>query len=117
MLTSKQRAYLRSLANSLDTILMVGKSGMSPELVKQADDALTARELIKGRALETAPLSPRDAAEELARETGVPYLVSDFKKRNGYKRSVELSAEYGLYRQNYCGCVYSRAEAAANGRL
>lgn len=70
MLTSKQRAYLRSLANSLDTILMVGKSGMSPELVKQADDALTARELIKGRALETAPLSPQDAAEELARETG-----------------------------------------------
>lgn len=70
MLTSKQRAYLRSLANPLDTILMVGKSGMSPELVKQADDALTARELIKGRALETAPLPPRDAAEELARETG-----------------------------------------------
>ena len=70
MLTSKQRAYLRSLANPLDTILMVGKSGMSPELVKQADAALTARELIKGRALETAPLSPRDAAEELARETG-----------------------------------------------
>ena len=70
MLTSKQRAYLRSLANPLVTILMVGKSGLSPELVKQADDALTARELIKGRALETAPLSPRDAAEELARETG-----------------------------------------------
>ena len=70
MLTSKQRAYLRSLANPLDTIVMVGKSGLSPELVKQADDALTARELIKGRALETAPLSPRDAAEELARETG-----------------------------------------------
>ena len=42
---------------------------MSPELVKQADDALTARELIKGRALETAPLSPREAAEELAKET------------------------------------------------
>ena len=70
MLTSKQRAYLRSLANPLDTILMVGKSGLSPELVKQADDAPKARELIKGRALETAPLSPRDAAEELARETG-----------------------------------------------
>lgn len=69
MLTSKQRAYLRSLANSIDTIVMVGKSGMSPELVKQADDALTARELIKGRALETAPLSAREAAEELAKET------------------------------------------------
>ncbi len=69
MLTSKQRAYLRSLANPIDTIVMVGKSGMSPELVKQADDALTARELIKGRALETAPLSAREAAEELAKET------------------------------------------------
>lgn len=69
MLTSKQRAYLRSLANPIDTIVMVGKSGMSPELVKQADDALTARELIKGRTLETAPLSPREAAEELAKET------------------------------------------------
>ena len=45
---------------------------------------------------------------KLAGEVGVPYLVSDFKKKNGYKRSVELSAEYGLYRQNYCGCVYSR---------
>lgn len=69
MLTSKQRAYLRSLANPIDTIVMVGKSGMSSELVKQADDALTARELIKGRALETAPLSAREAAEELAKET------------------------------------------------
>lgn len=69
MLTSKQRAYLRSLANPIDTIVMVGKSGMSPELVKQADDALIARELIKGRALETAPLSAREAAEELAKET------------------------------------------------
>lgn len=69
MLTSKQRAYLRSLANPIDTIVMVGKSGMSPELVKQADDALTARELIKGRALETAPISAREAAEELAKET------------------------------------------------
>ena len=47
---------------------------------------------------------------KLAEETGVPYLVSDFKKKNGYKRSIELSAEYELYRQNYCGCVYSRRE-------
>lgn len=41
---------------------------------------------------------------------GVPYLRSDFKKKNGYKRSVELSKQYGLYRQDYCGCVYSRLE-------
>ena len=66
MLTSKQRAYLRSLAVELGTILMVGKSGMSPELTKQADDALTARELIKGKVLETAPLSSREAAEQIA---------------------------------------------------
>lgn len=38
----------------------------------------------------------------------VPYLLSDFKKKEGYKRSIQLSASYGLYRQNYCGCVYSR---------
>ena len=66
MLTSKQRAYLRSLAVKEDTILMMGKSGMSPELTKQADDALTARELIKGKVLETAPLSSREAAEQIA---------------------------------------------------
>ena len=47
----------------------------------------------------------------LAEETGVPYLFSDFKKRGGYTRSCALSAEYGLYRQNYCGCAFSRAEA------
>ena len=68
MLTSKQRAYLRSLAVDIDTIVMVGKSGMSPELTKQADDALTARELIKGKVLETAPVSSREAAEEIAAE-------------------------------------------------
>jgi len=67
MLTSKQRAYLRSLAVDIDTIVMVGKSGMSPELTKQADDALTARELIKGKVLETAPVSSREA-EEIAAE-------------------------------------------------
>ncbi|MGN0550420.1 MAG: ribosome assembly RNA-binding protein YhbY [Acutalibacteraceae bacterium] len=66
MLTSKQRAFLRSLANSIDTILMVGKGGMSEQIIKQADDALTARELIKGKVLETADLSSRQAAEEIA---------------------------------------------------
>lgn len=70
MLTSKQRAYLRSLAVKEDTILMVGKSGMVPEIVKQADSALEKRELIKGRVLpDTSPVSSREAAEELARET------------------------------------------------
>ena len=66
MLTSKQRAYLRSLAVDLDTIVMVGKSGMSPELTKQAERALTGREPHEGRDLEPAPLSPREAAEQIA---------------------------------------------------
>lgn len=54
-LTSKQRAYLRSLAVTQEPILHVGKGGISDTLVKQAEDALTARELFKGRVLETAP--------------------------------------------------------------
>jgi RNA-binding protein len=66
MLTSKQRAYLRSLANSEDAILHVGKGGTSDAMRKQADDALTARELLKGKVLEAAPLSVREAAEEIA---------------------------------------------------
>ena len=47
----------------------------------------------------------------LAEEYGISYLFSDFKKKNGYRRSIELSREYGLYRQNYCGCVYSKIAA------
>lgn len=49
-----------------------------------------------------------EIGEKLAKEYRVSYLPSDFKKKNGYKRSVELSGEYGLYRQDYCGCVYSQ---------
>ena len=47
------------------------------------------------------------AGEEASRRYGVKYLYADFKKKNGYLRSLQLSAEYGLYRQNYCGCRYS----------
>ncbi len=52
-----------------------------------------------------------EIGEKLAEIYEVSHLPSDFKKKNGYKRSVELSAEYGLYRQNYCGCVFSRRGA------
>ena len=51
-----------------------------------------------------------EIGEELADTYGIPWLPSDFKKKNGYKRSVELSALYGLYRQDYCGCVFSKKE-------
>lgn len=50
--------------------------------------------------------------DEMGERYGVKYLRSDFKKKNGYKRSIELSAQYGLYRQNYCGCIYSAMAAA-----
>ena len=68
-LTSKQRAQLRGLANGIDTILHVGKDGIGDNLVKQADDALEARELIKGKVLENSMLTSREAAEELAKAT------------------------------------------------
>lgn len=48
--------------------------------------------------------------ERIQNETGVSYLPSDFKKQGGYLRSIELSREYGLYRQDYCGCVFSKIE-------
>ena len=68
-LTSKQRAQLRGLANSIDTILIVGKDGIGDNLVKQANDALEARELIKGKVLENSMLTAREAAEDLAKAT------------------------------------------------
>lgn len=49
-----------------------------------------------------------EIGQELGEKYGVAHLPSDFKKKNGYKRSIELSHEYGLYRQNYCGCVFSK---------
>lgn len=51
-----------------------------------------------------------EIGEELAQEFGISYLNSDFKKKNGFKRSTELSREFGLYRQDYCGCVFSKME-------
>ena len=51
---------------------------------------------------------------EISEKYGVSYLPSDFKKREGYKRSIELSKKYGLYRQNFCGCVYSKIQADKN---
>lgn len=51
-----------------------------------------------------------EIGKELQEEYGVKYLFSDFKKKNGYKRSIELSKQYNLYRQDYCGCVFSKIE-------
>nr|WP_317412808.1 ribosome assembly RNA-binding protein YhbY [uncultured Solibaculum sp.] len=69
MLTSKQRAQLRGMANRMETIFQVGKGGIGPALIKQVDDALLARELIKMRVLETSPESSREAADQIAEAT------------------------------------------------
>ena len=67
----------------------------------------------------TLTVSPHKDAERLnqigkalGERYGVPFLPSDFKKREGYKRSIQLSKEYDLYRQDYCGCLYSKSEEA-----
>lgn len=94
-MTSKQRAYLRGLANTIDAIVHVGKGGVSDAMIKQADDALTARELIKGKALETSPVSAREAAERLAAEVGAEVVqvigrVFVLYRRNTEKPVIEL---------------------------
>ena len=80
--------------------------------------AITAKELGFDYFTTTLSISPLKDAEKLneigkklSDEYGAAYLYSDFKKKNGYKRSIELSREYNLYRQNFCGCVFSRHEA------
>ena len=65
-MTSKQRAYLRGLANSLQPIFQIGKSGLSDNLIKQLDDALEARELIKISVLDTAPDDIKSLGETIA---------------------------------------------------
>ncbi|MCF0121332.1 MAG: YhbY family RNA-binding protein [Oscillospiraceae bacterium] len=65
MLNSRQRAQLRSIANGLDTILQVGKGGISDNVIMQADTALTAREIIKGRVLEASLLTSREVCDEI----------------------------------------------------
>ena len=95
MLTSKQRAQLRALANPIEPILQVGKSGVGEQLIKQVDDALTARELIKLRVLETAPGSVREIAEELAQATNAEVVQTIgtrfvLYRRNNKKPVIEL---------------------------
>ena len=70
MLTSKQRAELRAQANSLDTTLMVGKMGVTEAVIAEAENLLTARELVKGKVLEGALMSAREVCDELCESTG-----------------------------------------------
>lgn len=87
MITTKQRAQLRALANPLEVILQVGKGGIIDTLVKQVDDALTARELIKIKVLENAPINAREAAQELAEKTGADVVQVIGMKVSLYRRN------------------------------
>lgn len=95
MITSKQRAKLRGLANTMDTILQVGKGGVIDATVRQVDDALTARELIKLRVLETSPVTAREAARDIAGRLNadiVQVIGTRFVlfRRNHKKPQIEL---------------------------
>ena len=70
MLTSKERSELRAQANSIETTLIVGKEGVTEKVIAEADNQLTARELIKGKVLETALMSPREVSDEICQATG-----------------------------------------------
>lgn len=70
MLTSKQRATLRGYANQMDTILQIGKSGITETVIQQVNDALNAREMIKMRVLENSLLTAKEAAIEISEQTG-----------------------------------------------
>ena len=95
MLTSKQRAYLRGLANTMEAMFQVGKGGVNDALIAQVDDALRVRELIKVRVLETSPESVKEVAQAVAEGTKadvVQVIGSRFVlfRRNPKEPKIEL---------------------------
>ena len=93
MLNGRQRAQLRAMANSIDTILQIGKGGITENVVAQVSGALTARELIKGRVLEASMLSAREAADALSRLTGAESVQTIGSRFVLYKESREIPKE------------------------
>ncbi len=93
MLTSKQRAEYRAQANTLETTLMVGKDGVTEAVVAEADRLLTARELIKGKVLETALMSAREVSDELCEATGADGVSCVGNKFVIYRFSEKCQAE------------------------
>ena len=95
MLTSKQRAQLRGMASTEDTIIIVGKGGITENVIAQVKDALTARELVKGKVLESSLLTAREACEALSeacKAEQVQCIGSKFVlyKRNAKEPKIEL---------------------------
>lgn len=116
-MTGKERAAFRASANSLQPLFHIGKGGISPALIKQTDDALTARELIKLKVLlESSPVTPRQAADELAEATGAqviqviggcivlyresPELRKKSEQKEKNKRLAAKKAKEKFYKEN-----------------
>ena len=93
MLTSKERAELRSQANSLETTLMVGKGGVTDAVIAEAENQLTARELVKGKVLEGAMMTPREVCDEICEATGAEGVAVIGTKFVIYRFSEKLQAE------------------------
>ena len=93
MLTSKERAELRSQATTLDTTLIVGKGGVTESVIAEADNQLTARELVKGKVLEGAMMTPREVCDEICEATGADGVAVIGTKFVIYRFSEKLQAE------------------------
>ena len=93
MLTSKERAELRAQANALDTTLMVGKDGVTEAVIAEADNQLTARELVKGKVLENAMLTPREVCDAICEATGADGVSVIGTKFVIYRFSEKLQEE------------------------
>lgn len=93
MLTSKQRAELRAQANTLDTTLMVGKGGVTEAVIAEAETQLEARELVKGKVLEGAMMTPREVSDEICEATGADGVAVIGTKFVIYRFSEKCQAE------------------------
>ena len=93
MLTSKERAQLRAQANTLETTLIVGKSGITDTLIADVENQLTARELVKGKVLEGALLSPREASDAICEATGADGVAVIGTKFVIYRFSEKLQEQ------------------------
>ena len=93
MLTSKERAELRAQANSIDTTLMVGKDGVTENVIAEAENLLIARELVKGKVLESALMSAREVSDELCAATGADGISCVGSKFVIYRFSEKCQAE------------------------
>ncbi len=93
MLTSKERAELRSKANTLETTLMVGKGGVTDAVIAEAENQLTARELVKGKVLEGALMTPREVSDAICEATGADGVAVIGTKFVIYRFSEKCQAE------------------------